>query len=63
MEKVAEDKARAEFTKAPEAATTAPATAAAAAKPMSADDFKAKWATLKSGQKLVGPDGVEYIKK
>jgi hypothetical protein len=36
---------------------------AAAAKPMSATDFNAKWATLKSGQKLVGPDGIEYTKK
>lgn len=26
-------------------------------------DFSAKWATLRPGQKLVGPDGVEYIKK
>lgn len=25
--------------------------------------FNAKWATLKPGQKLVGPDGVEYTKK
>lgn len=40
-----------------------PAAAPTAAKPMSATDFHTKWATLKSGQKLVGPDGVEYIKK
>jgi hypothetical protein len=26
-------------------------------------DFSAKWSTLRPGQKLVGPDGVEYIKK
>lgn len=39
------------------------APAPAAAKPISDADFKTKWATLKSGQKLVGPDGVEYIKK
>jgi hypothetical protein len=25
-------------------------------------DFSAKWSTLRPGQKLVGPDGVEYIK-
>ena len=39
------------------------APAPAAAKPISDADFKTKWATLKSGQKLVGPDGVEYTKK
>ena len=50
---------------APAAAKAAPAAPAApaAAKPMSAADFNTKWATLKSGQKLVGPDGIEYIKK
>ena len=26
-------------------------------------DFSAKWSALRPGQKLVGPDGVEYIKK
>ena len=45
------------------AAKAAPAAAPAAAKPISAADFNTKWATLKSGQKLVGPDGIEYIKK
>jgi hypothetical protein len=50
--------------KPPVAPATAPKAApAAAAKPMSTTDFNAKWATLKSGQKLVGPDGIEYTKK
>jgi hypothetical protein len=45
------------------APATAPKAGPAATKPMSAADFNAKWATLKSGQKLVGPDGIEYTKK
>ena len=61
------NEARAYYNLPPEAPTAAakaaPAAAPAAAKPISAADFKTKWATLKSGQKLVGPDGIEYIKK
>ena len=41
----------------------APAPAPAAAPKITPADFSAKWATLRPGQKLVGPDGVEYIKK
>jgi hypothetical protein len=66
------NEARAYYGLPPEAPPAAPkaapaaakaAAAPAAAKPISAADFKTKWATLKSGQKLVGPDGIEYIKK
>ena len=39
------------------------APAPAAAPRITPADFSAKWATLRPGQKLVGPDGVEYIKK
>ena len=39
------------------------APAPAAASKITPADFSAKWATLRPGQKLVGPDGVEYIKK
>ena len=41
----------------------APAPAAAAAPRITPADFSAKWSALRPGQKLVGPDGVEYIKK
>jgi hypothetical protein len=41
----------------------APVPAPAAASKITPADFSAKWATLRPGQKLVGPDGVEYIKK
>jgi hypothetical protein len=41
----------------------AAAPAPAAASRITPADFSAKWATLRPGQKLVGPDGVEYIKK
>ena len=58
----AESKAYAGYNLKPPQTTPAPA-APAAAKPISDADFKTKWATLKSGQKLVGPDGIEYIKK
>ncbi len=34
-----------------------------AATPQAEDDFNTKWATLKSGEKLVGPDGKTYVKK
>ena len=51
-------------TAAPAPATTpAPAPAAPAAGPITPEAFQAKWAKLKPGQKLVGPDGVEYTKK
>jgi hypothetical protein len=53
--------ARADFDLPPLGAA-APA-AAPAARPVAATDFYAKWATLKSGQTLVGPDGKTYIKK
>ena len=39
------------------------APAPAAAPKITPADFSAKWATLRPGQKLVGLDGVEYIKK
>ena len=32
-------------------------------KPQAASDFNSKWAALKSGQSLVGPDGKTYTKK
>jgi hypothetical protein len=32
-------------------------------KPITPDEFNNKWATLKSGDKIVGPDGKTYIKK
>jgi hypothetical protein len=38
-------------------------TPAPAAGPITPEAFQAKWAKLKPGQKLVGPDGVEYTKK
>jgi len=41
----------------------APAPAPAAAPRITPADFSAKWSALRPGQKLVGPDGVEYIKK
>jgi phage shock protein A len=34
-----------------------------ATKPQAASDFNSKWAALKSGQSLVGPDGKTYTKK
>ena len=37
--------------------------AAKGASPSAPDDFNARWATLKSGQSLVGPDGKTYTKK
>lgn len=30
---------------------------------ISPEEFNAKWSTLKSGEKLMGPDGIEYTKK
>jgi hypothetical protein len=44
-------------------AAPAPAAPAPAAGPITPEAFQAKWAKLKPGQKLVGPDGVEYTKK
>lgn len=32
-------------------------------KNITAEDFNSKWATLKSGESLIGPDGKEYTKK
>ena len=40
-----------------------PAPAAPTAGKITASEFDKKWATLKPGQKLVGPDGVTYTKK
>lgn len=47
----------------PAAAPAAPAPAAPAAGRITPEAFNAQWATLKPGQKLVGPDGVTYTKK
>jgi hypothetical protein len=47
----------------PVASGIASAPAPAAASKITPADFSAKWSTLRPGQKLVGPDGVEYIKK
>ena len=44
-------------------AAPAPAPAPAAAPRITPADFSAKWSALRPGQKLVGPDGVEYTKK
>jgi len=32
-------------------------------KPITPEDFNAKWSTLKSGESLMGPDGINWIKK
>lgn len=61
MEQKVTDSARASYGLPPLGAA-APATAPAA-RAVAATDFDAKWATLKSGQTLVGPDGKTYTKK
>ena len=47
----------------PDAAPTSTPAPAPVAGPITPEAFKAKWATLKPGQKLVGPDGKEYTKQ
>lgn len=47
---------------APAPASAAPAPAAKP-RPLSQQEFDAKWPTLKAGQSLVGPDGKTYTKK
>jgi hypothetical protein len=43
--------------------TTPAASKPAVSKATTQADFNSKWAKLKSGQKLIGPDGKEYTKK
>jgi hypothetical protein len=52
-----------EFGIRPTADVPAPTAQAPAAGSITPEAFQAKWATLKPGQKLVGPDGKTYTKK